>query len=161
MNPFVTCLWFDDDAEDAARFYVSLFPDSKLGRITPYPADAPGGKQAGQTMTVEFEINGHKFMGLNGGTEFKFSEAISIQILCRDQAEIDRYWDALTSNGGEESVCGWCKDRWGLSWQVVPEQMPRLLAPDNPARAKAVMDAFMGMRKFDIATIEAAAHEAA
>ena len=161
MNPFVTCLWFDDDAEAAARFYVSLFPNSKLGRITPYPSDAPGGKTAGQIMTVEFEINGQQFLGLNGGTEFKFNEAISIQIPCKDQAEIDRYWDALTKNGGEEGPCGWCKDRWGLSWQVVPEQMSKLLAADNPARARAVMDAFMQMKKFDIAKIEAAARETA
>ena len=161
MNPFVTCLWFDKEAEEAARFYTSLFPDSKLGRVTPYPADAPGNKKAGQTMTVEFEINGQQFLGLNGGTEFKFNEAISIQVLCKDQAEIDRYWDALTKNGGEESVCGWCKDRWGLSWQVVPEEIPKLLAADNPARARAVMDAFMQMKKFDIAQIEAAARETA
>jgi predicted 3-demethylubiquinone-9 3-methyltransferase (glyoxalase superfamily) len=161
MNPFVTCLWFDKEAEEAARFYVSLFPDSKLGRVTPYPSAAPGAKQAGQTMTVEFQINGQEFVGLNGGPQFKFNEAISIQVMCKTQAEIDRYWDALVGNGGEEGPCGWCKDRWGLSWQIVPEQMSKLLAPDNPARAKAVMDAFMQMKKFDIATIEAAARETA
>lgn len=161
MQPLVTCLWFDGAAEEAARFYVSLFPNSKLGAITPYPADAPGGNKEGRTMTVDFELNGQRFVGLNGGSDFRFNEAISFQIPCKDQAEIDRYWAALTGKGGEESVCGWCKDRFGVSWQVTPEQMPRLLSPDNPARAKAVTEAFMKMRKLDIAKLEEAAREAA
>lgn len=161
MQPLVTCLWFDGTAEEAAKFYVSLFPNSKVGAVTPYPSDAPGGNKAGDPMTVDFELNGQKFVGLNGGDDFRFNEAISFQILCKDQAEIDRYWNAIVGNGGEESVCGWCKDRWGVSWQVVPEQLPKLLAPDNPARAKAATAAFMQMKKLDIGKIEAAAKEAA
>ncbi|MBL8555822.1 MAG: VOC family protein [Phenylobacterium sp.] len=161
MQPFVTCLWFDAEAEEAARFYTQLFPGSKLGAVTPYAADSPGGKKAGDVMTVEFEINGQKFLGLNGGPMFRFTEAISVQVVCKDQAEIDRYWDAIVGNGGEEGPCGWCKDRWGLSWQITPEQLPKLLRPDNPARARAATDAFMGMKKLDIAAIEAAAQAAA
>ncbi|MBX3482954.1 VOC family protein [Phenylobacterium sp.] len=161
MQPFVTCLWFDSEAEEAAAFYTQLFPDSKLGAVTPYASESPGGKKPGDVMTVEFEINGQKFLGLNGGPLFRFDEAISIQVVCADQAEIDRYWDAIVGNGGEEGPCGWCKDRWGLSWQITPEQLPKLLAPDNPARAKAVTDAFMQMKKLDIAAIEAAARRAA
>ncbi|MBI1200298.1 MAG: VOC family protein [Phenylobacterium sp.] len=153
MTPFVTCLWFDREAEEAANFYASIFPNSKVGRVTPYPADAPGG-QAGQTMTVEFELNGQRFVGLNGGPLFKFNEAISIQVPCESQAEIDRLWAALTADGGEESVCGWCKDRFGLSWQVAPAIMPDLL---SGPRAAEVMAAFMQMRKFDLAAVEAAA----
>ena len=161
MSFLVTCLWFDGKAEEAAQFYVSLFPNSKVGAVTPYLSDAPGGNKAGDPMTVEFELDGQKFVGLNGGADFKFNEAISFQIPCRDQAEIDRYWNAIVGNGGEESVCGWCKDRFGLSWQVFPEQLPKLLAPDNPARAKAATAAFMQMKKLDIAEIEAAARAAA
>lgn len=159
MKPLVTCLWFDGRAMEAAEFYVSLIPNSRIGAVTPYPAEAPGA-QPGQVMTVEFELNGQPFIGLNGGAMYQFSEAISLQIACADQAEIDRCWDALTADGGEPGRCGWCKDRFGLSWQVTPEQLPRLLKPDNPARARAVMDAFMGMDKFDIAALEAAGRDA-
>lgn len=159
MKPLVTCLWFDGEAEEAARFYVSLFPEAKLGAITPFPAKAPDA-EVGGVMTVEFEIAGQRFLGLNGGPMYRFTEATSLQISCRDQAEIDRYWSALTGDGGQEGQCGWCKDRFGFSWQVVPEQLPRLLRPDNPGRAKAVMEAFMGMRKFDIAALEAAGRDA-
>lgn len=155
MKPLVTCLWFDDQAEAAAAFYVGLFPNSRISEVTPYPGDAPG-KQAGQVMSVTFELNGQSFLGLNGGPMYRFSEAISLQIVCADQAEIDRYWTALTSDGGEEGPCGWCKDRFGLSWQVTPQRLPELLRPDDPARAKAVMAAFMQMRKFDVAALEAA-----
>ena len=160
MQPLVTCLWFDREAEEAAKFYVSLFPNSKLGPVTPYPTDTPGGT-AGQTMTVEFELNGQKFVGLNGGPVFRFSEAISFQVPCEDQAEIDRYWNAFVGNGGEESVCGWCKDRFGLSWQVIPKDLPKLLSPANPERARRVTDAYMKMARFDLARIEEAAKEPA
>ena len=156
MSKVAPCLWLDGKAEEAARFYVSLFPNSKLGAITPYPSDIEGNTK-GQVMTVEFELNGQRFVGLNGGPEFKFSEAISFQIPCADQAEIDRYWDAFTRDGGEESVCGWCKDRFGLSWQVFPENMPKYLDPSDPARAKRVSDAFLQMKKLDYAATEAAA----
>ena len=156
MQPFITCLWFDHDGEEAAKFYTSLFPNSKLGAVTPYPSDMPGGEE-GRAMTVEFELNGQRFVALNGGPEFKFSEAISIQVPCESQAEIDKYWNALIADGGEESVCGWCKDRFGLSWQVFPKDMPKYLDPSDPARAKRVSDAFLKMRKIDFAAIEAAA----
>jgi predicted 3-demethylubiquinone-9 3-methyltransferase (glyoxalase superfamily) len=160
MQPFTTCLWFDHQAEEAAKFYVSLFPDSKLGPVTPYPSDMPGGA-AGRAMTVEFELNGQKFVGLNGGPVFRFSEACSFQIPCESQAEIDRYWDALTADGGEPGNCGWCKDRFGLSWQVVPRDLPRYLDPKDPARARRVADTFLKMGKLDLAAIEAAAREPA
>lgn len=160
MQPLITCLWFNGQAEEAAKFYVSLFPNSKLGAITPYPSDIEGARK-GEVMTVEFELGGQKFVGLNGGPEFKFSEAISFQIPCESQAEIDRYWDAFTANGGEESVCGWCKDRFGLSWQVFPQNMPKYLDPSDPARAKRVSDAFLQMKKIDFAAIEAAARKQA
>jgi len=160
MQSLITCLWFDGEAEAAAKFYVSLFPNSKLGAVTPYPSDIEG-KKAGEVMTVDFELNGQKFVGLNGGPDFKFNEAISFQIPCENQAEIDRYWNAFVQGGGEESVCGWCKDRFGLSWQVIPKDLPKLLSPSDPAKAKRVSDAFLKMRKLDIAAIEAAAHEKA
>jgi len=152
-NKLVTCLWFNGQAEDAARFYVSLFPNSKMGRITPTPKGAPG--VPGKPLTVEFELNGQAFIGLNGGPNFTFSEAISFQVPCDTQAEIDRYWDALTADGGEPGPCGWCKDRFGLSWQVVPTIMPELLS--QPDKAEKVTAAFMKMSKFDLATIKAAA----
>ncbi|MBL8770024.1 MAG: VOC family protein [Phenylobacterium sp.] len=161
MKPFITCLWFDSAAEEAARFYVSLFPNSRLGTITRYAADAPGGKKAGDTLTVEFELNGQAFVALDGGPMFTFNEAISIQVPCEDQAEIDRYWDALTADGGSEQPCGWCKDRWGLSWQITPAILPRLLSDGGPAQARAVTEAFMGMTRMDIAALEAAAAGAA
>jgi predicted 3-demethylubiquinone-9 3-methyltransferase (glyoxalase superfamily) len=146
-----TFLWFDGQAEEAARFYVSLFPHSKLGRITPRPANVPG---PGEAITVDFELMGQAFTGLNGGPNFKFTEAVSFQVSCETQAEIDRYWDALTADGGEESMCGWCRDRFGVWWQVTPAIMPELL---NGPHAQAVTGAFMTMRKFDLARIEAAA----
>ncbi len=151
MQRITTFLWFDGQAEAAARFYVSLFPNSKLGRITPRPPNVPG---PGEAITVEFELMGQAFTGLNGGPHFKFTEAVSFQVPCETQAEIDRYWDALTADGGEESMCGWCKDRFGVWWQVTPAIMPQLL---NGPRAQAVTAAFMTMRKFDLAAVEAAA----
>ena len=161
MKPKNTiCLWYDKDAEEAARFYAATFPNSEVKAVHEAPSDYPGGKK-GDVLTVEFTVLGIPCLGLNGGPTFEHTEAFSFQVATDDQEETDRYWNAIVGNGGKESQCGWCKDRWGLSWQVVPEQMPKLLAPDNPARAKAVMDAFMQMKKFDIAKIEAAAHETA
>ena len=150
-----SCLWFDGQAEAAAKLYTSLVPNSKIGKITKYPEGTPG--QAGTVMTVEFELDGAQFVGLNGGPEFKFSEAVSFQIHCKDQAEVDRYWNALIADGGEESVCGWCKDRFGLSWQVIPEVLPKLMADPDRDKANRATAAMMGMRKLDIAQLEAAA----
>ncbi|WP_343524462.1 VOC family protein [Pedobacter sp.] len=137
-KPLVTCLWFDGQAEAAANFYCSVFKDSKITQVTP--------------MVVTFELNGNKFMGLNGGPKFKFDEAISIMVNCDNQDEIDYYWDALTKEGGEESVCGWLKDKFGLSWQIVPSNLGELMA--EPERAKRVMEKVMKMVKLDIATLE-------
>ena len=154
-SKITSCLWFDGQAEAAAKLYTSLIPNSKMGKITKYPEGTPG--QAGTVMTVEFELDGAQFVGLNGGPEFKFSEAVSFQIHCKDQAEVDRYWAALIADGGEESVCGWCKDRFGLSWQVVPEVLPKLMADPDRDKANRATAAMMGMRKLDIAQLEAAA----
>jgi predicted 3-demethylubiquinone-9 3-methyltransferase (glyoxalase superfamily) len=151
MTQLTTCLWFNGQAEEAAKFYVSLFPDAKLGRVTPRPHNVPG---PGAALTVEFELLGQAFLGLNGGPEFAFTEAVSFQIPCDTQAEIDRYWAALIADGGQPGPCGWCKDRFGLSWQVVPSMMPRLL---NGPKAAQVTAAFMKMGKFDIAELEKAA----
>lgn len=159
MSKIAPCLWFDGKAEEAARFYVSLMPDSRIDAVLPYRVETPGGAP-GDVMAVEFTLAGESYMALNGGPAFAFTPAISLFVSCADQAEVDRLWAAL-SDGGSPSQCGWLKDRWGLSWQVVPEQMPKLLAADNPVRAKAVMDAFMRMKKFDIRKIEEAAKEAA
>jgi predicted 3-demethylubiquinone-9 3-methyltransferase (glyoxalase superfamily) len=154
-KPFNTCLWFDTQAEEAANFYVSVFKNGKVGRITHYNDANPD--QAGQVLTVEFEVNGQHFVGLNGGPQFKFDEAISLQVVCADQAEVDHYWSALTAAGGEEGPCGWLKDRFGLSWQVVPERVMELITgPDAEQNARATK-ALYSMRKIDIAAIEAAA----
>ena len=155
MSKITTCLWFDGQAEAAANFYVSLFPNSKAGKIARYPEGTPG--QAGTVMTVEFELDGAQFVGLNGGPEFKFTEAISFQIDCKDQAEVDRYWNALLQDGGEESVCGWLKDRFGVSWQVVPSALPRLMSDPDRAKANRVTAAMMKMKKIDIGKLEEAA----
>jgi predicted 3-demethylubiquinone-9 3-methyltransferase (glyoxalase superfamily) len=155
MSKITSCLWFDGRGEEAAQFYVSLFPNSKLGKVTRYPEGTPG--QAGAVMTVEFELDGVQFLALNGGPEFKFTEAVSFQIDCKDQAEVDRYWNALIADGGEESVCGWLKDRFGLSWQVVPNVLPRLMGDPDKAKANRVTAAMMQMRKIDIGKLEEAA----
>jgi predicted 3-demethylubiquinone-9 3-methyltransferase (glyoxalase superfamily) len=154
MPNITACLWFDTQAEDAAKLYVSLFPNSKIGTIARYPENLPGDR-AGQVMTVEFELDGKPFVGLNGGPMFTFSEAVSFQIFVKDQAELDHYWDGLIAGGGEESMCGWCKDRFGLSWQVVPEGMGRWMK--NPETGGRVAEAFMQMRRLDIPTLERAA----
>jgi predicted 3-demethylubiquinone-9 3-methyltransferase (glyoxalase superfamily) len=147
-------LWFDTEAEAAADFYVSVFPNSRVVDVARYTEAGP--RPAGTVMTVAFELDSQRFVAINGGPEFKFSEAISFQIDCADQDEIDRYWDVL-SEGGEEGPCGWLKDRFGLSWQVVPTGMEELFAHDDPERARRAMEAMFGMRKLDIAALEAAA----
>lgn len=156
MPNLTPCLWFDREAEDAARFYVSIFPNSKIGKISRYPEGLPGDR-AGQVLTVEFELDGKRFTGLNGGPEFKFSEAVSFEIEVETQAELDRYWNALLEGGGRESQCGWLKDRFGLSWQVVPRQLAQLMSSSDPGQANRVAAAMMQMVKLDIAKLEAAA----
>jgi len=149
------CLWFDRDAEDAARFYASTFPDSSVTAVHRAPGDFPSGKQ-GDVLTVEFTVLGIPCVGLNGGPVFKHSEAFSFQVSTDDQAETDRYWDAIVGNGGEESACGWCRDRWGVSWQITPAALIRAITDPDPAAAKRSFDAMMQMSKIDIAAIEAA-----
>ena len=150
---FTTCLWFDTEGEAAASFYTSIFPDSKLGRIGRYNEAGPG--PAGSVMAVEFELNGQKFVALNGGPQFKFNEAISLQIPCADQDEVDYYWDRLTQ-GGQEVACGWLKDKFGLSWQVVPTVLIDLITDPDPDKANRATQAMLSMTKFDIAAIQRA-----
>jgi predicted 3-demethylubiquinone-9 3-methyltransferase (glyoxalase superfamily) len=152
------CLWFDTDAEAAAQHYVTIFKDSKLGSISHYGKEGQDihGKLSGAVMTVEFEIEGQKFLALNGGPQFKFSEAISFQILCDSQVEVDHYWSKL-SQGGQERPCGWLKDKFGLSWQVVPKVLPDLLRNQESAKGQRVMKAMLQMRKLDIAALQQAA----
>jgi len=148
------CLWYDKDAEAAARWYAQTFPDSKVGRISRAPADYPNGRK-GDVLTVEFTVAGLPCLGLNGGPTFKHSEAFSFQILTEDQAEIDRYWDAIVGNGGQASACGWCKDRWGLSWQITPRVLMEALSAGGD-EARRAFEAMMPMTKIDVATIVAA-----
>ncbi|HLG98267.1 MAG TPA: VOC family protein [Bryobacteraceae bacterium] len=155
MKPKNTiCLWFDKDAQDAARFYAATFPDSRVVAVHHAPSDYPGGKK-GDVLTVEFTVVGIACMGLNGGPVFRHSEAFSFQISTDDQEETDRYWNAIVSNGGQESACGWCKDRWGLSWQITPRALTDALGAGG-AEAKRAFEAMMTMKKIDIGTIEAA-----
>ena len=148
-------LWFDKEAEAAAEFYVSVFgEDSRVGRKTHYPEGGPG--QAGTVMTVEFELRGQRFVGINGGPEFKFDEAVSFEIHCADQDEVDYFWERLT-DGGRESDCGWLEDRFGLSWQVVPDGMYEVFSDSDPARAQRAMQAMLKMKKLDLAALRAAA----
>jgi len=151
----VVCLWYDDGAEDAARFYARTFPNSTLTAVHDAPGDYPGGKQ-GQVLTVEFTVLGVPCLGLNGGPLFKHSEAFSFQIITEDQAETDRYWHAIVDNGGAASQCGWCRDRWGLSWQITPRVLIEATTGQDRAVARRVFEAMMGMKKIDIAAIEAA-----
>ncbi|MBN8816949.1 MAG: VOC family protein [Sphingomonas sp.] len=151
-----TCLWFDQGrAREAAEFYARLFPDTYVGTGQNSPADNPSTRQ-GEEITVEFTLLGQSFVGLNGGPAFKPSEAISFQVFTDDQEETDRYWNAIVANGGQESMCGWCKDRWGFSWQIVPRALTAGMTDPDPAAAKRVMEKMMTMRKIDIAAIEAA-----
>ena len=149
------CLWYDRTAEDAARFYAATFPNSAVGKVFRAPADFPSGKK-GDVLTVEFTVAGIPCIGLNGGPEFKHSEAFSFQIATDDQAETDRLWNAIVGNGGKESACGWCKDKWGLSWQITPRVLIEAVTDPDPAAAKRAFEAMMEMRKIDIAKIEAA-----
>jgi predicted 3-demethylubiquinone-9 3-methyltransferase (glyoxalase superfamily) len=153
MDAFTICLWFDTQGEEAAKFYAEIFPNSSVGKVTPYPA----GERAGQTMTVDFVLNGSKFVALNGGPAFTFNESISFLLSCEDQAEVDRYWTALTEGGGEESMCGWLKDKYGVSWQVVPVRLEELLTSSDSEQAERVTQALFGMKKIVIADLEAAA----
>ncbi|MEU6756460.1 VOC family protein [Streptomyces sp. NPDC046685] len=157
-NGFTTCLWFDGNAEEAADYYLSVFKDGKLGRIGRYTDAGPG--PAGSVMVVEFEINGQKFVGLNGGPEFRFTEAISFQTHCADEPEADYYYDALTKDGGEESACGWVKDKFGVSWQVIPPGAIDLLSDPDPGRAARATAAMMKMKKLDVAQMRRAADAA-
>jgi predicted 3-demethylubiquinone-9 3-methyltransferase (glyoxalase superfamily) len=150
----IICLWFDKDAEDAARFYAATFPDSRVISVFRAPTDYPSGK-AGDVLTVEFTVMGIPCLGLNGGPAFKHTEAFSFQVATDDQEETDRYWNAIVSHGGEESECGWCRDRWGLSWQITPRTLTDALAAGGD-EAKRAFEAMMTMRKIDVARIDAA-----
>ena len=155
MDKITPCLWFDGVAEDAARFYTSLIPNSRIVAVNRSPADTPSGPKE-SVLTVDFTLDGRSYIGLNGGPDFKFNEAISLTIECEDQAEVDRYWSLLTADGGEESVCGWLKDKYGLSWQIVPRRMTELFASQDWRGAERAMQAMLQMRKIDIAEIERA-----
>jgi predicted 3-demethylubiquinone-9 3-methyltransferase (glyoxalase superfamily) len=144
VTPF---LWFDDNAEEAIAFYASIFPDAKIGDVS---------RQNGKFFLGSFELAGQKFMALNGGPQFRFTEAFSLYVNCRDQAEVDRYWDRLLEGGGSPQQCGWLKDRFGLCWQIIPEALPRLIGDPDPQKAERVMKAMLQMVKIDIATLEAA-----
>ena len=149
------CLWYDGDAEAAARFYATTFPDSSVDAVRAAPGDFPSGK-TGAALTVAFTVLGIPCLGLNGGPAFPHTEAFSFQVATTDQAETDRYWNAIIGNGGEESACGWCKDKWGLSWQITPIALTQAVTDSDPAAAKRAFEAMMTMKKIDIAAIEAA-----
>ena len=150
-----SCLWFNKNAEEAAKFYAATFPDSHVIAVHKSPSDYPNGK-AGDVLTVEFTVLGQHFLGLNGGPEFTFDEAVSFQVFTDTQEETDRYWNAIVKGGGQESMCGWCKDKFGLSWQIVPRVLIEAINDSDTAAAKRAMDAMMTMKKIDIARIEAA-----
>ena len=158
MQKITPCLWFDGQAEDAANFYTSVFKNSQILDVARHTDAGPGPE--GTALTVSFELDGEQFVALNGGPQFTFDEAISFQVSCKDQDEIDYYWNALT-DGGEESMCGWLKDKFGLSWQIIPTRLPELLSDPDPERAQRATQAMLGMRKIDIAGMEAAADNAA
>jgi predicted 3-demethylubiquinone-9 3-methyltransferase (glyoxalase superfamily) len=155
MSKISPCLWFDGQAEEAAEFYTSILPDSRIDKVQRAAADNPSTPQGG-VLTVDFTLGGQSFIGLNGGPEFKFTEAISLSIDCEDQAEVDRYWDALIEGGGEHSVCGWLKDRFGVSWQVIPRQLPEMLDSPDRAGAARAMQAMLEMTKIDVAKLREA-----
>jgi predicted 3-demethylubiquinone-9 3-methyltransferase (glyoxalase superfamily) len=154
MQRTVTCLWMDDWIEEAVNFYVSLFPNSRILDVAHYPESM--GNMAGKTLVMNFELDGTRYMALNGGPNFKYTEAVSIFVNCEDQAEVDRLWNTLTANGGSESQCGWLKDRFGLSWQIVPVAMVNYLAGPDKAGANRAMQAMLKMSKLDLATLEKA-----
>ena len=154
MDAITPCLWFDTEAEEAAQFYTSVFPNSRIVHVSHYGSAGP--RPAGMVLEVEFELNGRSFLALNGGPDFTFSEAISLQVDCKDQDEVDRYWTAL-GEGGEHGPCGWLKDRFGLSWQVIPARMNELLADPDPERASRAMQAMLKMGKLIVADLEKAA----
>jgi predicted 3-demethylubiquinone-9 3-methyltransferase (glyoxalase superfamily) len=156
MTTITPCLWFDGNGQEAAELYVSVIPNSRVTDMSHYGPD-----QGGAVMTVSFELAGQPYLALNGGPQYKFTEAISLQVSAADQGEVDRYTDQLTANGGEVGPCGWIKDRFGLSWQIVPEELPKLLADANPLRASAAMQAMMAMKKIDIQALRDAADAAA
>ena len=153
------CLWFNKNAEEAAKFYAATFPESRVVAVHKAPGDYPGGK-AGDVLTVDFTVLGQHFVGLNGGPEFTFDEAISFQVFTDTQEETDRYWKAIVADGGQESVCGWCKDRFGLSWQIVPRALIHAINDSDTAAARRAMEAMMKMKKIDIAAIKAAREDA-
>jgi predicted 3-demethylubiquinone-9 3-methyltransferase (glyoxalase superfamily) len=154
-HPIIPNLWFDTQAEEAATFYCEVFPDSRVVSTAHYTEAGPG--KPGSVMTVEWELNGQRFVGINGGPEFTFSEAVSFQVTCETQQELDYYWDKLREGGGEEGPCGWLKDRYGLSWQVVPTGMEELFSDPDQSRAQRAMQAMLGMKKLDIAALQRAA----
>ena len=155
MQKIVPCLWFDGDAEDAAAFYVTLLPDSRIDRVVRSPADNPSMKKGG-VLLVDFTLAGQQYTGLNGGPQYQFNEAVSFQVMCDDQAEVDRLWSAIEGNGGQPVACSWIKDRWGLSWQIVPRVMLEMLASEDTAAAGRAMKAMMDMVKLDVAELERA-----
>jgi len=154
MQKITTFLWFDDDAEEAMKFYTSIFKNSKILSTSRYPEGTPG--KAGTVMTGTFQLEGQEFMALNAGPEFKFTEAISLFVSCENQQEVDDLWNKLTADGGEESQCGWLKDKFGLSWQIIPKQLGEMLGDKDPAKAKRALDAMLQMHKIDIKTLERA-----
>jgi predicted 3-demethylubiquinone-9 3-methyltransferase (glyoxalase superfamily) len=158
MTKIVPCVWYDGTAEDAATFYAATFPDSRVDAVHRAPGDYPAGSQ-GNVLTVEFTVLGMAFLGLNGGPQFPQTEAVSFQVYTDDQDETDRYWYAIVGNGGAESACGWCKDRWGVNWQITPRALMKAIAHPDPAAAKRGFNAMMTMRKIDIAAIEAAVRQ--
>ena len=158
MTAITPCLWFDDDLEEAMDFYTGIFPDSKVGNVSRYSDAGPG--RPGSVMAADFELAGLTFRAINGGPQFQFTEAVSFSVSCADQEEVDRYWDALVADGGEESMCGWLKDRFGLSWQIVPDRLYELVSDPDPARAQAATAAMLTMRRIVVADLEAAADAA-